>query len=38
MTIKKRYLTKEYNKFRNRLLAMFYSDIVNKIGGEEVVL
>ena len=30
--------TKEYNKFRNRLLAMFYSDIVNKIGGEEVVL
>ena len=27
--------TKEYNKFRNRLLAMFYSDIVNKIGGEE---
>ena len=30
--------TKEYNKFRNKLLAMFYSDIVNKIGGDEVVL
>lgn len=30
--------TREYGKFRNRLLAMFYSDIVNKIGGEEVVL
>ena len=30
--------TKEYGKFRNELLAMFYSDIVNKIGGEEVVL
>ena len=30
--------TKEYNKFRNELLAMFYSDIVSKIGGEEVVL
>ena len=30
--------TKEYNKFRNELLSMFYSDIVSKIGGEEVVL
>ena len=30
--------TKEYNQFRNELLAMFYSDIVSKIGGEEVVL
>ena len=30
--------TKGYNKFRNELLAMFYSDIVSKIGGEEVVL
>ena len=30
--------TKEYTKFRNELLAMFYSDIVSKIGGEEVVL
>ena len=30
--------TKEYNKFRNELRAMFYSDIVSKIGGEEVVL
>lgn len=30
--------TKEYNKFRNKLLSMFYSDIVNKIGGDEVVL
>ncbi|SDB02521.1 ABC transporter ATP-binding protein [Eubacterium oxidoreducens] len=30
--------TKEYGAFRNELLAMFYSDIVNKIGGNEVVL
>ena len=30
--------TKGYNKFRNELLAMFYSDIVSKIGGEEVIL
>ena len=30
--------TKEYNQFRNKLLAMFYSDIVSKIGGDEVVL
>ncbi len=30
--------TQEYNQFRNKLLAMFYSDIVSKIGGDEVVL
>ena len=30
--------TKEYNQFRNKLLAMFYSDIASKIGGNEVVL
>lgn len=30
--------TKEYNTFRNELLSLFYSDIVNKIGGSEVVL
>lgn len=30
--------TKEYNQFRNQLIALFYSDIVNKIGKEEVVL
>ena len=30
--------TKEYNNFRNKLLALFYSDIAEKIGGEEVVL
>ena len=30
--------TQEYHQFRNQLLAMFYSDIVSKIGGEEVVL
>ncbi len=30
--------TREYNKFRNELLALFYSDIASKIGGEEVVL
>ena len=30
--------TGEYNKFRNNLLSLFYSDIADKIGGEEVVL
>lgn len=30
--------TKEYGEFRNKLLSLFYSDIVNKIGGSEVVL
>lgn len=30
--------TKEYGKFRNELLSLFYSDIVGKIGGNEVVL
>lgn len=30
--------TKEYGEFRNELLSLFYSDIVNKIGGSEVVL
>lgn len=30
--------TKEYGEFRNELLSLFYSDIVNKIGGNEVVL
>ena len=30
--------TKEYNQFRNNLLLLFYSDIADKIGGEEVVL
>lgn len=30
--------TKEYGTFRNELLSLFYSDIVNKIGGTEVVL
>lgn len=30
--------TKEYGAFRNELLALFYSDILNKIGGSEVVL
>ncbi len=30
--------TKEYTRFRNTLLSMFYSDISTKIGGEEVVL
>lgn len=30
--------TKEYTAFRNELLNLFYSDIVNKIGGSEVVL
>ena len=30
--------TKEYTVFRNSLLARFYNDIAEKIGGEEVVL
>ena len=30
--------TKEYGAFRNKLLALFYGDIANKIGGSEVVL
>ncbi len=30
--------TDDYSEFRNKLLALFYSDIVNKIGGNEVVL
>ena len=30
--------TREYAAFRNELLALFYGDIVNKIGGNEVVL
>lgn len=30
--------TKEYGKFRNKLISLFYSDIAEKIGGEEVVL
>ena len=30
--------TREYGEFRNELLSLFYSDIVNKIGGCEVVL
>lgn len=30
--------TKEYGSFRNELLALFYSDIMGKIGGSEVVL
>ena len=30
--------TGEYTKFRNELLSLFYSDIVSRIGGEEVVL
>lgn len=30
--------TKAYSKFRNRLLSMFYGDIAEKIGGNEVVL
>ncbi|MDD6735486.1 MAG: ABC transporter ATP-binding protein [Clostridiales bacterium] len=29
---------KEYNDFRNELISLFYSDIVDKIGGDEVVL
>lgn len=30
--------TNEYNKFRNKLLAMFYSDVMNKTGVEEVAV
>lgn len=30
--------TSAYGEFRNELLSLFYSDIVNKIGGSEVVL
>ena len=30
--------TARYTRFRNELMSMFYSDIVSKIGGEEVVL
>lgn len=30
--------TKEYGAFRNELISLFYSDIVDKIGGNEVVL
>lgn len=30
--------TKEYGVFRNELISLFYSDIVDKIGGSEVVL
>ena len=30
--------TREYGAFRNELLTLFYSDIVNKIGGAEVIL
>ena len=30
--------TGEYTKFRNELLSLFYSDIVSRIGGEEVIL
>lgn len=29
---------KEYSDFRNELILLFYSDIVDKIGGDEVVL
>ena len=29
---------KEYNDFRNKLISLFYGDIVDKIGGSEVVL
>lgn len=29
---------KEYSDFRNELISLFYSDIVDKIGGDEVVL
>lgn len=29
---------KEYSDFRNELISLFYSDIVDKIGGNEVVL
>ena len=30
--------TPEYTKFRNRLLNLFYNDVAERIGGEEVVL
>ena len=30
--------TSRYNKFRNELVSMFYSDVADRIGGEEVVL
>ncbi|MBQ8525770.1 MAG: ABC transporter ATP-binding protein [Clostridia bacterium] len=30
--------TREYGLFRNELISLFYGDIINKIGGEEVVL
>ena len=30
--------TREYGAFRNELLALFYSDILYKIGGSEVIL
>ena len=30
--------TKEYGAFRNTLISLFFNDIANKIGGEEVVL
>ena len=30
--------TKQYSAFRNELISLFYSDIVDKIGGDEVVL
>ncbi len=29
---------KKYSDFRNKLISLFYSDIVDKIGGDEVVL
>lgn len=30
--------TRAYGQFRNELLGLFYSDVANKIGGDEVVL
>ena len=30
--------TSEYGKFRNKLINLFYGDIAEKIGGNEVVL
>lgn len=30
--------TDEYGEFRNKLISLFYGDIVEKIGGDEVVL
>ena len=30
--------TSEYGAFRNELLSLFYGDILNKIGGTEVIL